>query len=89
MVREGKPQQRQLVTRQVNDASLARQTAVRGREDAHLPIVTSGPAGAEGGCVCVFGLKQLRASKQAVSVWERGTRMTSAMREFGGHTGVR
>jgi len=39
--------------------------------------------------VCVFGLKQLLARKQAVSVWERGTRMPSAMREFGGHTGVR
>ena len=68
-MREGKSRQRQLVT------SLARQTGVRGKKDAHLPIVTSGPAGAEGGCVCVVGRaarKQAGKLSVCLSVWVVG-----------------
>ena len=66
---------------------------MKGKKDAHLPIVTSGPAGAEGGCVCVFGScaqasSAVQAGKLSLSLaWDKDG--TSAMREFGGHTGVR
>lgn len=96
VVREGQARQRQLWLWLVTAA--AQVTTARAwlgserghKEDAHLPIVTSGPAGAEGGrlrgclcvCACEVGRRaqQLRAQgrqagRQAVSVWERGTRM--------------
>ena len=64
---------------------------MRGKKGAHLPIVTSGPAGAEGlevACACSGAA---RASRQAVCLcsWAWDKDGTSAMREFGGHTGVR